>query len=68
MESSLTAAPFYALRGFQELSRDPHLLADGVPWHAFAWKRPCELQHQGAPTGAGVLSLSRVSGADAEGT
>ena len=30
MESSLTAATFYAGRGFQELGRDQHQLADGV--------------------------------------
>ena len=29
MESSLTAASFYARRGFQELGRDQHELADG---------------------------------------
>jgi putative acetyltransferase len=30
MESSLTAAPFYALRGFQELGRDQHQLGGGL--------------------------------------
>lgn len=30
MESSLTAAAFYARRGFKELGRDRHQLADGV--------------------------------------
>ena len=30
MESSLTAAAFYARRGFQELGRGQHQLADGV--------------------------------------